>query len=76
MLTDTAWIFLLRKNLMAIVTAKALHTHLKLLEKAAELKGRIPTSSNPRALEEGLSEMSRLLSTDGLYSKISHTVPP
>ena len=49
---------------MAAVTLKSLHTFLKLLENAAELKRRLPTSTNPKSLKEGLYETSRLASVD------------
>jgi hypothetical protein len=49
---------------MAVVTLKSLHSYLKLLENASELKRRMPTSSNPRALKEGLYETSKLVSLD------------
>ena len=46
---------------MALVTLKSCHTYLKQLENAAELKRKMPASSNPRTLKEGLYEMTRLL---------------
>jgi hypothetical protein len=49
---------------MAAVTLKSLHNYLKLLENASELKRRLPASSNPRSLKEGLSEMSQLIGID------------
>jgi hypothetical protein len=49
---------------MAAVTLKSLHTFLKLLENAAELKRRLPTSTNPKSFKEGLHETSRLASVD------------
>jgi hypothetical protein len=51
---------------MAVATLKSLHTYLKLklFENAAELKRRMPASSNPRTLKEGLYETSRLVSVD------------
>jgi hypothetical protein len=49
---------------MGVVTLKSLHNYLKLLENAAELKRRLPTSSNPRSLKEGLYETSRLVGVD------------
>ncbi|MHB1309234.1 MAG: hypothetical protein ACYC23_19320 [Limisphaerales bacterium] len=46
---------------MALVTLKSCHTYLKQLENAAEFKRKMPASSNPRTLKEGLYEMTRLL---------------
>jgi hypothetical protein len=49
---------------MSAVTLKALHNHLKLLENASELRKRLPASSNPKTLKEGLCETSRLAGVD------------
>ena len=49
---------------MVAATLKSLHTYLKLLENAAELKRRMPGSSNQRSLRDGLSEMSKLVGVD------------
>ncbi len=49
---------------MTGATLKSLHTYLKLLENAAELKRKMPGSSNQRSLKDGLSEMSKLVGVD------------
>jgi hypothetical protein len=49
---------------MPAVTLKSLHNYLRLLENASELKRRLPASSNPRTLKEGLYETSRLVGVD------------
>jgi hypothetical protein len=49
---------------MTPTTLKSLHTYLKLLENAAELKRKMPGSSNQRSMKEGLSEMSKLVDID------------
>jgi len=49
---------------MAVVTLKSLHTYLRLLENTAELKRKMPSSSNPRTFKEGLSEVGRLAGVD------------
>lgn len=49
---------------MAVATLKSLHTYLRLLENASEMKRKMPTSSNPRSLREGLYELSRLVGID------------
>lgn len=49
---------------MAAITLKSLHTYLKLVESAAELKRRLPTSFNPKTLTEGLYETSRLVGVE------------
>lgn len=59
---------------MTVVTLKSLHTDLKLLENASELKRRLPASSNPRTLKEGLSELSRLVSVDEVVFKDAQTI--
>ena len=46
------------------MTLKALHTHLKLLENAAELKRKMPAHSSQRTMKEGLDEIGRLASID------------
>jgi hypothetical protein len=59
---------------MAAVTLKALHNYLKLLENPSELKRRLPTSSNPRTLKEGLYETSRLVGADEAVFKDAQTI--
>jgi hypothetical protein len=49
---------------MSAITLKSLHNYLKLLENASEPKRRLPASSNPRTLKEGLYETSRLIGVD------------
>jgi hypothetical protein len=49
---------------MATATLKSLHTYLRLLENASELKRKMPASSNQRSLKEGLSEISKLVGID------------
>jgi hypothetical protein len=49
---------------MAVATLKSLHTYLRLLENSAELKRRMPSSSNQRTLKDGLSEISTLVGLD------------
>jgi len=46
---------------MTTPTLKTLHTYLKLLENASELKRRMPASSHQRSLRDGLSEISKLV---------------
>jgi hypothetical protein len=59
---------------MAAVTLKALHNYLKLLENPSELKRRLPASSNPRTLREGLYETSRLVGADEAVFKDAQTI--
>jgi hypothetical protein len=59
---------------MPIGTLKALHNYLKLLENPSELKRRLPTSSNPRTLKEGLYETSRLVGADEAVFKDAQTI--
>jgi hypothetical protein len=59
---------------MAAVTLKSLHQYLRLLENASELKRRLPASSNPRTLKDGLYEMSRLIGVDGAVFKDAQTI--
>src|SRR6266481_4888464 len=59
---------------MTAVTLKSLHNYLKLLENASELKRRLPASSNPRTLKEGLYEMSRLVGVDEAVFKDAQTI--
>ena len=59
---------------MAVVTLKALHNCLKLLENPSELKRRLPASSNPRTLKEGLYETSRLVGVDEGVFKEAQTI--
>jgi hypothetical protein len=54
---------------MAVATLKSLHTYLRLLENASELKRKMPTSSNPRSVKDGLSEISRLVEIDNAAFK-------
>jgi hypothetical protein len=49
---------------MSAITLKSLHNCLKLLENPSELKRRLPASSNPRTLKEGLYQMSRLVGVE------------
>ena len=56
------------------ITLKSLHNYLKLLENASELKRRLPASSNPRTLKEGLYEMSRLVGVDEAVFKDAQTM--
>jgi hypothetical protein len=59
---------------MSTITLKSLHNYLKLLENPSELKRRLPTSSNPRTLKEGLSEMSKLVGVDEAVFKDPATI--
>ena len=59
---------------MSTVTLKSLHHYLKLIENASELKRRLPASSNPRTLKEGLYEMSRLIGVDEAVFKDAQTI--
>jgi hypothetical protein len=49
---------------MAAATLKSLHLYLRLIENAAELKRKLPTSPTPRTMKEGLYELSRLVGID------------
>ncbi len=49
---------------MAAMTLKSLHSYLKLLENAAELKRKMPAHSSQRTMKEGLDEIGRLVSID------------
>ncbi len=49
---------------MATATLKSLHAYLRLLENASELKRKMPTSSTPRSVKDGLLEISRLVEID------------
>ena len=49
---------------MTPITLKALHSYLKLLENAAELKRKMPGAGNQRSLKEGLAELSKLIGVD------------
>jgi hypothetical protein len=49
---------------MSAVTLKSLHKYLRLIENTAELKRKMPASSSPRTLKEGLCEVSRLVGVD------------
>jgi hypothetical protein len=58
---------------MAAVTLKSLHNYLKLLENASELKRRMPTTSNPRTLMDGLYETGKLVGLDeGVFKDPEH----
>jgi hypothetical protein len=54
---------------MTATTLKSLHTYLRLLENASELKRKMPASSTPRSVKEGLSEISRLVGIDNAVFK-------
>ncbi|MCX6928693.1 MAG: hypothetical protein NT154_36595 [Verrucomicrobia bacterium] len=59
---------------MSTITLKSLHNYLKLLENPSELKRRLPTSSNPRTLKEGLNETSKLVGVDEAVFKDPKTI--
>lgn len=59
---------------MSPITLKSLHNCLKLLENPSELKRRMPTSSLPRTLKEGLYETSRLIDVDEAVFKDPQTI--
>jgi hypothetical protein len=59
---------------MVPATLRSLHTYLKLLENAAELKRKMPGSSNQRSLKDGLSEMSKLVGIDPATFKDPHNI--
>jgi len=59
---------------MSPITLKSLHNYLKLLENPSELKRRLPATSNPRTLKEGLYEMSRLVAVDEAVFKDPQTI--
>ena len=59
---------------MSAITLKSLHNCLKLLENPSELKRRLPTSSIPRTLKEGLYETSRLIDVDEAVFKDPQTI--
>ncbi len=63
-----------RENLMSVITLKSLHNYLKLLENPSELKRRLPASSNPRTLKEGLFETSRLVAVNEAVFKDPQSV--
>jgi len=54
---------------MAVATLKSLHTYLRLLENASELKRKMPTSSSQRSVKEGLWEISKLVEIDNAAFK-------
>lgn len=56
------------------VTIKSLYQYLRLIENPSELKRRLPPSSGPRTLKEGLYETSRLVDLDEAVFKDSQTV--
>ncbi|MCL4176960.1 MAG: hypothetical protein KJ072_04350 [Verrucomicrobia bacterium] len=58
---------------MDVVTLKSLHAYLRLLENTAELKRKMPASSNPRTLKEGLYEVGRLAGVaEGVFKDPRH----
>ena len=59
---------------MSAITLKSLHNYLKLLENPSELKRRLPASSNPRTLKEGLYETSKLVGVDEAVFKDPQTI--
>src|SRR5512141_548675 len=59
---------------MPTVTLKSLHSYLRLIENPSELKRRLPASSNPRTLKEGLYEMSHLVDVDEAVFKDAQTI--
>ena len=59
---------------MSAITLKSLHNCLKVLENPSELKRRLPTSSIPRTLKEGLYETSRLVEVDEAVFKDPQTI--
>ena len=59
---------------MAVLTLKALHAYLRLLENPSELKRRLPASSGVRTLKEALYEMSRLVGADAAVFKDAQTI--
>ena len=63
-----------RENLVSTITLKSLHNYLKLLENPSELKRRLPASSNPRTLKEGLYETSKLVGVDEAVFKDPQTI--
>ena len=54
---------------MAQLSLKALHTYLRLLENALELKRKLQTSPGLRTIKEGLYEIGRLADMDGAAFK-------
>jgi hypothetical protein len=54
---------------MAGTTLKSLHRYLRLIENPSELKRKLPASTNPRSLKEGLSEISKLAGLDNAAFK-------
>jgi hypothetical protein len=59
---------------MSAITLKSLHNYLKLLENPSELKRRLPASSNPRTLKDGLHEMSKLAGIEEAVLRDPQTV--
>jgi hypothetical protein len=57
------------KELHGVGTLKSLHTYLRLLENASELKRKMPTSSSQRSVKEGLWEISKLVEIDNAAFK-------
>jgi hypothetical protein len=51
------------------MTLKSLHTYLRLLENASDMKRKMPASSSPRSLKEGFSELSKLVGLDNAVFK-------
>ncbi|HEY5910648.1 MAG TPA: hypothetical protein VJA21_08605 [Verrucomicrobiae bacterium] len=56
------------------ITLKSLYQYLRLIENPSELKRRLPASSNPRTLKEGLCETSRLVEVDEAVFKDAQTI--
>ena len=59
---------------MSAITLKSLHSYLKLLENPSELKRKLPASSKPRTLKEGLYDISKLVGVDGAVFKDPQTI--
>ncbi len=51
------------------MTLKSLHTYLRLLENASDMKRKMPASSPQRSLKEGLAEVSKLVGIDNAALK-------
>jgi hypothetical protein len=62
------------KELHGVGTLKSLHTYLRLLENASELKRKMPTSSSQRSVKEGLWEISKLVEIDNAAFKDPQTI--
>lgn len=59
---------------MPDITLKALHTYLRILGNAAEIKRKTPASSTPRTLKDGLLEISKLVGVDAAEFRKEETV--